>query len=337
MKSTRSLRAVALGIVAAGLFSACSSTSHQSAGSTGRAAGKTLKVVIAEVAVVDVFDQNVAGFKAELTKQGFGRDRIHYEAKNAQGDLNNVLLLAKQIVDEKPDLIYALGTPLIIALAKQTPAIPIVFGLMTDPVSNGVADSATQPGHNLTGTSDYLDPTLFLNTFKAILPAGHTIAIMGNPGEQNTAAYLKDFKTVADSHGVSVREVPVSATGDILTAMRSLAGKADALALPTDNTVYSALPTVLKTALSDKIPVIAATGDAVKSGALVGLGLDWSAGGALAADQAVRVFRGTAIGNIPFAYLAKSSPGLDITTSSDTASKLGLTLPADLTTQVLGS
>lgn len=291
-------------------------------GDEGASDDDVLNVAVAEIAVIDVFDQNLAGFKKGMAASYDGE--IEYSVENAQGDLNNVALIARRIVDSEPDVIYALGTPMVVALAKETKTIPIVFGLMTDPVDAGVVESADVPGGNVTGTSDFINPKIFLDYLRVLNPNAQNVAIIGNPGEPNMASYFESFGTVADEEGFEVTELAVAATGDILPAIRSQSGKVDGLVLPTDNVVYSALKTAVQAATEAGIPALAASGEATDYGAVLGLGIDWTAAGVLAGELAVEIMDGADPGSMPVTFLAEDEASLQVTSNVAEVERLGL-------------
>jgi len=70
--------------------------------------------------------------------------------------------LAAELVRLKVDLILANGTRAARAAKEATKAIPIVFSLGEDPVTNGLVASFARPGGNLTGFDEgfFLDIAL---------------------------------------------------------------------------------------------------------------------------------------------------------------------------------
>jgi putative tryptophan/tyrosine transport system substrate-binding protein len=60
--------------------------------------------------------------------------------------------IAHQIVATRPDVIFALGDPDVLALQSQTRTIPIV-GWTLDPVVSGIVSNIARPGGNVTGVS----------------------------------------------------------------------------------------------------------------------------------------------------------------------------------------
>src|SRR6202521_2455442 len=67
------------------------------------------------------------------------------------GNVDLMRMFAKELVDLKPDVILASGTPVTAALQRETRTIPIVFAGVADPVGDGFVASLPRPGGNLTG------------------------------------------------------------------------------------------------------------------------------------------------------------------------------------------
>ena len=61
-----------------------------------------------------------------------------------------------ELVELKPELIVANGTPVLAALKQVTTTIPIIFVVVNDPVAQGFVANLTRPGGNITGFS-FLD------------------------------------------------------------------------------------------------------------------------------------------------------------------------------------
>lgn len=307
-------------------LSACGTAEAPSDG----ASDGPFKVGIAIIGQIGPVISTEEGFKEAFTKAGLveGKDVVFIE-KNAQGDQTVIPLMVKQLVQEKPDLILSLGTPVTIALAQETTTIPIIFGAMTDPVGAGVITANDAPGGNLTGTSDLLDPTILLNLVKDTVPNAKRVGIIANPGEQNSAVQLKALNESAASYGFELITAPVTTTADAIPAAMSLRGRVDAVILPQDNTVGEAFESIAKTLLDAGLPIIAANVDRVKDGAaLVGLGVDYRGLGLLTGEQAVKVLKGEASPKDTPVIFANSpgGGGLKVAVNTAVASYLKITI-----------
>src|SRR5262249_16814919 len=69
---------------------------------------------------------------------------LRIELRWGAGDANRIETLAKELVDLRPDAIFAVSTPVISAVARETHTIPIVFALLADPVGSGLAASLSR-------------------------------------------------------------------------------------------------------------------------------------------------------------------------------------------------
>jgi putative ABC transport system substrate-binding protein len=85
----------------------------------------------------------------ELGWQG-GRD-IEIEYRWAEGDIDRLPALAKELVGNRPDVLVAETTPATAALLAETRTLPVIFVGVTDPVASGFVTSLTRPGGNATG------------------------------------------------------------------------------------------------------------------------------------------------------------------------------------------
>src|SRR5262249_25523019 len=77
--------------------------------------------------------------------------KVKSDVRWAGGDVNQMSLLAKELIDLQPDLIFANTTPVTAAVARETRTIPIIFATVSDPVGSGFVDGLSRPGRNITG------------------------------------------------------------------------------------------------------------------------------------------------------------------------------------------
>lgn len=94
----------------------------------------------------------MAAFVQELQKLGYVEGQnIVIDARSAEGDMGRLPHLVKDLVAVAPNVIFAVGTP-VMALKSSGTSIPVVFaGEGGDPVRIGLINSLARPGGNLTG------------------------------------------------------------------------------------------------------------------------------------------------------------------------------------------
>src|SRR5262245_11155103 len=94
-----------------------------------------------------------AAFLRGMEKLGYvhGKNLV-IEYRSAEGNVELLLEAAADLVEQKPPVIVAPGTPAALAAKQATRTIPIVM-FASDPVANGIVASLAKPGGNITGVS----------------------------------------------------------------------------------------------------------------------------------------------------------------------------------------
>src|ERR1700676_911606 len=92
-------------------------------------------------------------FFDELGRAGFveGKNLV-VERYSGEGNPDRYALLARDVVDTRPDVIYPMSTFLGVAFKGATTTIPIVVPAL-DPIAVGLVSNIARPGGNITGTA----------------------------------------------------------------------------------------------------------------------------------------------------------------------------------------
>lgn len=295
-----------------------------SSNSGGDAAAKEYKVGITQIATHPALDSAVEGFKQGLADKGF--TNVTYDLQNAQGDPATASSIAQKFANEDLDLILGVATPTSQAVVKAVKDTPIVFTAVTDPVGAGLVADAKAPGANVTGVSDMLPMEPTIELIRQVDPTVKNLGVIYNSGEANSVFLIGKEKEAAKAAGINVVEAVASNTSEVKAAADSLVGRVDAVSVLTDNTVVSALESVIKVCRENKIPLFAGDTDSVKRGAVAAYAFDYRDLGAQAGDMAAQILSGKAIKDIPVQYAQK----LALSINEDAAKATGITLPADL-------
>lgn len=131
--------------------------------------------------------------------------------------------------------------------------MPLLFTAITDPVGAGLVDNLEQPGKNITGVSDMLPVAQHMEMIRSFFPNLKKLGMIYNAGEANSKTTVAMVQAEGARLDFTVVEAAVTKTSDVYQAAQSLVGKVDALYLPTDNTVISALESVLKVCEEEKL------------------------------------------------------------------------------------
>ncbi|MDR6998373.1 ABC transporter substrate-binding protein [Neobacillus niacini] len=280
-----------LSFVLAGMLMLAGCGSKDTAGSGKKEEGqKEYKIGITQFAVHPSLDAATEGFKKALTDRGV---KVKFDVQNAQADMNNTQTIAQNFVGNKVDLIFANATPSATAALNATKEIPIVFTSVTDPVGAKLVKSFDQPGPNITGTTDnHPDATKKTISFITDEVKAKKIGVIFNSGEQNSEVQVKAVKDLVESKGAKLVEVSVSTSAEVKQAAESLVGRVDAIYVPTDNTVVSALESVISVANSKKIPLFVGELDSMKRGAVAASGFNYFDIGYQSGEMAADILTG---------------------------------------------
>lgn len=223
-----------------------------------------------------------------------------------------------------------IATPSAQALANSSQEIPIVLGAVTDPEGSGLVESNEAPGGNVTGVSDLTPIEEQFSLIKEILPEAQTIGILYSSSEDNSIVQANQAIEIAEEMGLSTEVMTVSSTNDVSQVGATLASQVDAIWVPTDNTIASAMNTLVSAADQNGIPIFPAVDTMVEEGGLATVGLDQYALGRLTGEMVAAILNGESEpATTPIRYLDQG----EIIINEEKASELGITIPAQLLEQ----
>jgi putative ABC transport system substrate-binding protein len=100
---------------------------------------------------------DIATLAQALQKLGWADGRtVQVNYRFGAGDPDKMRAFAKELVGLKPDVIVGDSTAGVLALARQTKSIPVVFVMVADPVGSGFVESFARPNGNFTGFSNFV-------------------------------------------------------------------------------------------------------------------------------------------------------------------------------------
>lgn len=294
-------------------------------GATATAArADTVTVAVTAIVEHPALDAVRDGLIARLGELGYVEgDTLEVVYESAQGSPAIAAQIARQFVGDAPDVIVPISTPSAQAVAAATSDIPVVFTAVTDPVAAGLVTDLEAPGGNVTGLSDMIPMADHLALIREILPDVARIGFLYNPGEANSVVLLDRMLELAGEAGVEIVAAGAPRSSDVLSATQSLVGDVDAVYIPTDNTVVSALEAVLSVGQDNDLPIFSGDTDSVGRGAIATIGFDYGDVGRQTADIVARVLQGEDPGTIPVGFAA----GTDLAINPAAAAAMGVTLP----------
>ncbi|MBQ3206024.1 MAG: ABC transporter substrate-binding protein [Peptococcaceae bacterium] len=254
MKSKKLMKGVAIATIAAmsmGMLAGCGG---------GKEEAKEYKVGVVQLVQHGALDQANAGMIAGLADNGFVEgENLVVKQENAQNDQSNLQSIAQSFIADEVDLILAIATPAAQVMAANTEEIPIVGTAITSFEGAGLVESDDAPGYNVTGTNDMNPVEEQVNLLLQLKPDAKVIGTIYTAAEVNSQIQVDLLDKVAAAKGLTVEKRTIQNVNDIQQAAQSLVGVADALWLPTDNNVASAMPNVV--GVTDPAGIITITGE----------------------------------------------------------------------------
>jgi putative ABC transport system substrate-binding protein len=238
--------------------------------------------------------------------------------------------LARELVDEKPDVIIAVTGLGAVELKKVTDTIPIVFVIVADPVGFGVVESLAHPGGNATGLSIMaIDLSgKLLSLLKEAVPNLSRVALLfdlTNPFKQRTT---KSFEDAAKALGISLWAAEISKPDDIEPVFAKIAqDHADAFVIPNGSSmVFNERTRIGAAAIAHRLPGLGQSAEAAPYGLLMSYGQDFPDFFRRAASYVDKILKGAKPADLPVEQPTKFKLVLNL----KTANALGIGFPRSL-------
>lgn len=273
------------------------------------------------------------GFVQALADNGYVDGKtVKLDVQNAQGDQSNLASISDRFVSNNDDLVLAIATPATQAIAGKTTTIPILGTAVTDYEVARLVDSNDAPGGNVTGTTDMNPVQEQIDLLQKLVPTAKTVGVLYTSSEDNSVLQAKLAKEAIEKAGMKYVEVTVTNSNDVQQAAQSIVGKCDALYVPTDNIIASAMPVVHGITSESKTPVICGESGMVQNGGLATLGINYKDLGYQTGLMAVKILKGEAT---PATMPIEKSKKFDFAINGTVAKEIGLEIPADLQQYVI--
>ncbi|MFW5979977.1 MAG: ABC transporter substrate-binding protein [Halanaerobiales bacterium] len=282
---------------------------------------------ISQIVEHPALDSAKEGFIEGLAEEGFKEGEIlSINQENAQGEFSNAQSIAEKFKKDDHDLVLAIATPCAQATANVIKDTPVLFTAVTDPVSAGLVDSMEDPGGNISGTTDMNPVEEQFALIKEVVPDVETVGIIYNSGEDNSKVQVEIAEEVSEKMDIELKEGTATNTGEVQLAASSLVDKVDAIYLPTDNVVASAIASILKVTDDKKVPVFGSEEAMVEEGAVATRGINYFELGRKTGQMAAEVLKGKA----PSEINVEGSDSFDLVINEKTSENLDMTIPDEL-------
>jgi putative ABC transport system substrate-binding protein len=238
-----------------------------------------------------------------LAKAGWveGRNLV-VDWRHAEGDVERIAPLATELAALKPDLIFASTQPSAIAVMNATQSIPIVFALVQEPLSTGLAVSLARPGKNATGLAsmnvDILSKRIEL--LLEVVPPARRIALLYQPDFDLNVRQAALAEQVLHSLKLAVVRVAIGRPESFGKAFETLAReRPDAVLVIENPSVFTNRVDVVKRMAAAGLPAMYGFQPFALDGGLMSYSIDFNDQFRRAAGYVDRILRGAKPGELP--------------------------------------
>ena len=207
-----------------------------------------------------VTEKAVDAFRAKL------RDLGHVEGQNlvieyryADGKYERLPQLAADLIRLKVDVIFAYGTPGARAAKNATRTIPIVFGVVSDPLAAGLVASLTRPGGNVTGVTPNNTELSAkrVSLLKEAVPTAARMSVLVNPDFAATPYMLAETTRGAQVLRTELQILQARGPAQLATAFAAMTkAKTNGVIVLADPMFLAQRRAIVDLALSHRIPAI---------------------------------------------------------------------------------
>jgi ABC-type uncharacterized transport system substrate-binding protein len=256
-------------------------------------------------------------------------ENMVFERRYAEGELDRLPGLARELVGLKVDIIVASSTPGILAAKDSTKEIPIVFHAINDPVETGIVSSLARPGSNVTGVT-MGGAELYgkrLELLKETIPRLARAGFLLNPTTSGGRLNLEAILAAASVLKMQIQSFEVRTSEDIERAFEAASrAKSGALLITQIPPLSTHSKRVIDLAAKRRIPVIYPQRQWPDSGGLMSYGANVVDSYRQLAIYVDRILKGASPADLPVERARK----LELIINLKTAKQIGLTIPPNV-------
>lgn len=295
------------------------------ASSTAFAAPKKqhkIKIGIAKIVQHQALDDIEKGVIDAIKDAGIDAT---YDLQNANGDVGTAAQIANQYKAEKVDVAVGIATPVAVALATTLKNIPVVFGTVTDPLGAGLVSTLEHGERNVTGMSDAIPTEQHIKLFKEV--AGiKTLGFIYTSSEDNSSSALALVKKGCEEAGIKLVTQSITKSDEVKQAAQAIVNRVDGIYLSTDNTVFSALASLVDVFGKEKKPIFSGDVTAAKEGGIfMASGFNYYKAGRATGEMVVKILNGAKPSELPVRFMTDPSD-TDFLIDLDVAKNCNITL-----------
>jgi putative ABC transport system substrate-binding protein len=250
------------------------------------------------------------------------------EARFADGHIDRLPALAKELIQRKVDVIFTYSLPGAVAAKDATSTTPIV-AIMSDPVGSGLVASASHPGGNLTGVSTAWDEGRggkWLELLQEAIPELASVAVITHPEDAFSGMATKQLQAAARTRGIKLRFIEVRKPAQLKPAFELARQQAQAVMVVPGPFTNDHREEILALAATVRLPDSYGVVENAKLGGFMAFGTDSPTMYRRAAEYVDKVLRGAKPQDLPIEQTTHFSLSVNL----KRAKALGITIPESI-------
>ena len=310
----------------------------------GGAAAAWSSVAAAETArkhpVIGTFRQGTPGqneglrfrksFFDGLQELGYMEGRDFDVVIRHAGSTSELPKASEQLVELKPDVIFAAASATALAAKQATSTIPIVVGALGNPVALGLAETdLRRPGGNLTGIMPYVQglPAKQLELAREIVPSARKIAIVTDTSDIKATPQWDEINAAASKFEITIVGADARGPENIDPAFRKFKAEGvDVVIVLQANFLILDRTQIAIAAAATRLPTVFGYREHVETGGLISYGVNLDYCFHRVATYVYKILKGTPVADLPIEFPTK----LELVINLRTAKTLGLDVPPTL-------
>ena len=270
---------------------------------------------------------SLAAFRQGLRDLGYIEgNNIIIEYRFAEYKPERLPELASELAGLKVDVIVTSQTPSVQAIQKVSSTIPIIFGVLSFPIENGIIASFAHPGKNATGLtvlSEELNGKR-LELLKEVAPKIMRIGVFSNVDNPTQPLEWREIQSAAQGLGLRLQSLGVRSANDFdATFKAALTERVQALINLPEALVNANFKRIATFAAKHKMPAIYSDRSAVEVNGLMFYGPITSDLWRRAAIYVDKILKGAKPADLPVEQPTK----FELIINLKAAKQIGLTIP----------
>jgi len=271
----------------------------------------------------------IRDLKQGLSKLGYVEGQnVEFDIRWAENKLDQLPVLARELVQLKVDLIVTGGPQAIRAAKEATSTIPIVMGRADDVVEHGLVTSLARPGGNVTGLSFQTGELSgkWLDLLKEVAPKLSRAAVLWDTS--STAGQLRTVEEAARSVALQFEVSKVAGLGDLDRSFNGIkTQRSEGLVILASPIFTAQRVRLADLALKHRLPAIYYHQGFAEAGGLLAYGpkhseVSWQR----AAIFVDKILKGAKPADLP----VEQPSTFDLIINLKTAKQIGLSIPANI-------